>query len=143
MEFLGNFPYMIFLLFQKGTYGHFTLMFLFFKDIPTDIDDAALMDGMGRMRVLWRVIAPIAAPGIAVTLILCFLFAWNEYLIAVILTRQAATTVPLFLTSMRTMSGMEWELLYAATTVQLIPIFILVFFLQKHIVRGLTLGAVK
>lgn len=100
------------------------------------------MDGYSRVDIIRKIILPLAGPGIAVTAILTFIFCWNEYLGAAFLTGTNTQTLPLFLSSMRSTQGIQWEVLFAASTIQLIPAICFVVLLQKQIVRGLTLGAV-
>lgn len=115
----------------------------FLLDLPQDIDEAARLDGLGRLAILRRIVLPLAAPGVAVTAIFTFVFNWNEYLFALILTDARALTVPVQISKMIDAYSVLWGDLSAAVVLQLIPMVIVVFLLQRHIVRGLALGAVK
>jgi multiple sugar transport system permease protein len=115
----------------------------FFADIPIEIDEAAELDGCGRIRTLFQVIFPVAKTGIAVTAIFVFVFAWNEFLFALSLTDFSAQTVPVAIAKLVTPGEVLWGQLTAASIISAIPLVALVFILQRHIVRGLTLGAVK
>jgi multiple sugar transport system permease protein len=119
------------------------LLHSFFQDIPTELEDSARLDGYKRWDVLWKVVFPLAAPGIAVTAILCLLFAWNEFLFAFILTRDAAMTITVGVNGFWTERGILWGPLSAAATVCVVPMMVFALFLQRYIVRGLTFGAVR
>lgn len=119
------------------------LMHSFFQDIPTELEDSARLDGYTRWQVLWKVVFPMAAPGIAVTAIFCLLFAWNEYLFAFILTRNVAKTITVGVGDFWTQRGLLWGPLSAAATVCVIPMITFALMLQRYIVRGLTFGAVR
>ncbi len=119
------------------------LMHSFFQDIPTEVEDSARLDGYTRWQVLWKVVFPMAAPGIAVTAIFCLLFSWNEYLFASILTRSLAKTITVGVGDFWTQRGILWGPLSAAATVCVVPMIAFALFLQRYIVRGLTFGAVR
>jgi multiple sugar transport system permease protein len=119
------------------------LMHSFFQDIPTELEDSARLDGYTRWQVLWKVVFPMAAPGIAVTAIFCLLFAWNEYLFAFILTRNVAKTITVGVGDFWTQRGVLWGPLSAAATICVIPMIAFALMLQRYIVRGLTFGAVR
>ena len=119
------------------------LLHSFFQDIPAELEDSARMDGYSRWQALWRIVFPLAAPGIAVTAIFCLLFSWNEYLFAFILTRDAATTITLGVAGFWTQRGVDWGPLSAAATVCVVPMVAFALLLQRYIVRGLTFGAVR
>jgi len=119
------------------------LMHSFFQDIPAELEDSARMDGYSRWQSLWKIVFPLAAPGIAVTAIFCLLFSWNEYLFAFILTRDAATTITLGVAAFWTQRGVDWGPLSAAATVCVVPMVAFALLLQRYIVRGLTFGAVR
>lgn len=111
--------------------------------IPPELDEAAFVDGATTLGVLRRVIIPLAAPGLAVTLILSWVFAWNEYLLAATLTAFEARTITTGLAEFVTVTGTNWGEMAAVSTLTLIPSLIVVIFAQRYIVAGLTLGAVK
>lgn len=115
----------------------------FLLDLPKDIEDAARLDGLGRLAIIRRIVLPLARPGVAVTAIFTFVFSWNEYLFALILTDARALTVPVQISKMIDAYSVLWGDLSAAVVLQLVPIVVVVFLLQRHIVRGLALGAVK
>ena len=111
--------------------------------IPIELDDAAMIDGAGLWGVLRNVIIPLAAPGLAVTGILSWIFAWNEYLFAANLTSVQARTITTALAEFVTVTGTNWGELAAMSMITLIPSAIIVIFAQRYIVMGLTFGAVK
>ena len=111
--------------------------------IPIELDDAAMIDGAGLWGVLRHVIIPLAAPGLAVTGILSWIFAWNEYLFAANLTSVVARTITTALAEFVTVTGTNWGELAAMSMVTLVPSAIIVIFAQRYIVMGLTFGAVK
>jgi multiple sugar transport system permease protein len=115
----------------------------FLQDVPLDVEEAARLDGLGFLAILLLIIAPMARAGIAVTAIFTFVFGWNEYLYALVLTIDRATTLPIQISKMIDAYSVLWGPLSAAVVVQLVPMVAVIFFLQRHIVRGLTLGAVK
>jgi multiple sugar transport system permease protein len=119
------------------------LMHSFFQDIPTELEDSARLDGYTRFKVFWKVVLPLAAPGIAVTAIFCLLFSWNEYLFASILTRNLAKTITVGVGDFWTQRGILWGPLSAAATVCVVPMILFALILQRWIVRGLTFGAVR
>jgi multiple sugar transport system permease protein len=115
----------------------------FLLDIPRDLEEAALLDGLGRFEIIWKIILPLTRPGIAVATIFTFVFTWNEYLFAFALTFDRAVTLPVQLSKMIDAYSVLWGPLSAAVILQLLPMIAVVFFIQKHMVRGLALGAVK
>ena len=111
--------------------------------IPVELDEAALVDGAGRWTILYKIILPLAAPGLAIAGILCWMFAWNEYLFAAALTSTHARTVTTGLAEFVTVTGTNWGEMAAVATISLLPALIFLVFVQKYIVVGLTFGAVK
>lgn len=111
--------------------------------IPIDLDEAAFVDGAGFGAVLWRVIVPLAAPGLAITALLSWMFAWNEYLFAATLTSVEARTITTGLAEFVTVTGSNWGELAAVAFISLLPALLLLVFVQRYIVMGLTFGAVK
>lgn len=119
------------------------LMVGFFADVPEEINDAALIDGCNVWQALFRVNVPAAAPGLAAAAILSIIFAWNEFLFAVILGGAGAKTVPVAVAGFVTDRAIFWGPMSAASTIALIPMVIFAMFVQRYLVRGLTMGAVK
>ena len=111
--------------------------------IPKELDEAAMVDGANTWQVLWTIIIPLARPGLAVTAILAWVFAWNEYLFAATLTRVEARTITTALAEYVTVTGTNWGEMAAVATLTLLPALIFLAVVQRHIVAGLTFGAVK
>jgi sorbitol/mannitol transport system permease protein len=128
---LGNLPIVIWMLFT------------YFKEIPKDILEAARMDGATITKELLFVLTPMALPGIASTLLLNVILAWNEAFWTLNLSSSAAAPLTTFIASYSSPEGLFWAKLSAASTLAIAPILILGWFSQKQLVRGLTFGAVK
>jgi multiple sugar transport system permease protein len=119
------------------------LMHSFFQDVPRSLEQAAMVDGSTRFGAFRRIALPLAAPGIAVTAIFSFFFSWNEFLFANVLTRDHAKTITVAVSGFQTQQGILWGPMAAAATVAVLPTLVFVLVLQRYIVRGLTLGAIK
>ncbi|MGW2013575.1 carbohydrate ABC transporter permease [Streptomyces sp. NPDC001927] len=115
----------------------------FLADVPVSIIEAAQVDGARLPTILARIVAPIAAPGIAATALICFIFSWNEMLFARVLTGVTAQTAPVFLTGFVTSQGLFLAQLCAASVVVSLPVLAAGFAAQDKLVQGLSLGAVK
>jgi len=111
--------------------------------IPVELDEAAFVDGAGRWTVLARVVVPLVAPGLAITFILSWIFAWNEYLFAANLTSVNARTITTGLAAFVSVTGTNWGEMAAVATLAILPALIFLVFVQRYIVTGLTFGAVK
>lgn len=111
--------------------------------IPKELDEAAFVDGASPWQVITEIVFPLCRPGLAVTLILTWVFAWNEYLLAATLTNFNARTLTTGLSEYVTTTGTEWGVMAAISVFTLIPALIVFGMVQKHIVAGLTFGAVK
>lgn len=119
------------------------LMASFFEAVPDELDEAAKVDGCSRLGALWRVILPVVSGGVAVTAIFAFLASWNEFLFALLLTSVRAQTTPIVIANFQTQFGLDWGPMTALAALYSIPVILLTLALQRHIVAGLTLGAVK
>ena len=119
------------------------MMHSFLAEVPVAILEAAAIDGARLPTILRRIIVPIAAPGIAATALICFIFSWNEMLFARVLTGVIAGTSPVFLTSFITSQGLFLAKVCAAATAISLPVLIAGFAAQDKLVQGLSLGAVK
>jgi len=120
------------------------LMKTFIDQIPRELDEAAQIDGAGRLTVLRRVIVPLATPGILAVSVFVVVFAWNEFLFAFIFTATRAKTAPLVISEMiGSIDGVDWGILFAASTVQLAPVLLFVVLMNRYLVAGLTAGATK
>lgn len=121
------------------------ILISYFLQIPGELDRAALVDGCSRWQILRRVILPVAAPGIFSMLLLAFIFAFNEFLFAIMLTTDyRAQTVPVGIALFQGLHGeIPWGAIMAASTLSSIPLVILTLFFQRRIIQGLTRGAIK
>jgi multiple sugar transport system permease protein len=120
------------------------MMQSFFEEVPTEIEDAARVDGDSRLSALRRVVLPLAAPGIAATAILCVITTYNDFLIALSLTSTPdAQTVPVGVSTLIGKIKIEWGPMAAAGVIGALPIVLFALLVQRHFVRGLTLGALK
>lgn len=120
------------------------VMRTFMDQIPRELDEAAHIDGASRFQILRKVIFPLSAQGMVAVAVFVIVFAWNEFLFAFIFTTTNAKTAPLVLSEMYgAVEGVEWGVLFAASTLQLLPVLLFVILAQKHLVAGLTAGATK
>ena len=120
------------------------LMRTFIDQIPRELDEAALVDGAGQVGVFTRVILPLSGQGLLAVAVFVIVYAWNEFLFAFIFTSTRARTAPLVLAEIiGNFDGVEWGVLFAATTIQLAPIVALVIAAQRFLIAGLTAGATK
>lgn len=120
------------------------LMRTFIDQIPRDLDEAASIDGASRATILWRIIVPLAAPGILAVAVFVIVYAWNEFLFAFVFTATKAKTAPLVISEMiGSIDGVDWGVLFAASTVQLAPVLAFVIIMNRYLVAGLTAGATK
>ncbi|WP_315837101.1 carbohydrate ABC transporter permease [Bradyrhizobium prioriisuperbiae] len=115
----------------------------FIDEIPREYEEAAMIDGYTRLQAFRKAVLPQAATGIAATAIFCLIFAWNEYAFAVLLTSGTAQTMPPFIPFIIGEGGQDWPAVAAATTLFVIPIFVFTILLRKHLLRGITFGAVR
>jgi ABC-type glycerol-3-phosphate transport system permease component len=119
------------------------LMVSYFEDIPFEMEEAALLDRAGRMRTLWYIILPQVRGGIAVTTIFVFLNAWNEFLFAVVLGGNKVRPVTVAMFNFISVEQTQWARLAAGAMLAMAPVILIGLFAQRHIVKGLTVGAVK
>jgi multiple sugar transport system permease protein len=115
----------------------------FIDEIPREYEEAAMVDGYTRFQAFMKVVLPQAVTGIAATAIFCLIFAWNEYAFAVLLTSGNAQTAPPFIPTIIGEGGLDWPAVGAGTTLFLLPILIFTVLLRKHLLRGITFGAVR
>ncbi len=123
----------------------FTVLMMqgFFEDISRDIEEAAMIDGCNSFQVLYKIVVPLAMPGIVATAIFCIINAWNEFVYAMQLTTFNASTVPTIVQMFKTVTGIVWGEMSAVGTVSTLPVLVFAMLVQKQMVRGLSFGAVK
>ncbi|MGR6918019.1 carbohydrate ABC transporter permease [[Actinomadura] parvosata] len=119
------------------------LMASFFEAVPPSLEEAAKVDGCTRMQAMVRIIVPVVGGGIAVTAIFAFLASWNEFLFALLLTAVRAQTTPIVIANFQTQYGLQWGPMTALATLYSVPVILFTLLLQRRIVAGMTLGAVK
>lgn len=115
----------------------------FIDEIPREYEEAALIDGYTRFQAFYKVVLPQAATGIASTAIFCLIFAWNEYAFAVLLTSGTAQTAPPFIPTIIGVGGQDWPAVAAGATIFLLPVMVFTILLRRHLLRGITFGAVR
>lgn len=114
----------------------------FFDDVPVELDEAAMIDGASRFQCFARVVLPLVKGGLAATAVLCFIFSWTEFLLSLQLT-TGIRTIPVKISTFVTSTGTEWGFITALGSAALVPSFLFILLVQKHLVRGLTLGSLK
>jgi multiple sugar transport system permease protein len=119
------------------------LMRSFFNDVPRSYEDAAYLDGYGRLETFVRVTLPQVGPGIVATAILTALFSWNEFLFAVIIGGDHVRTYPALIPTLATGFQVDWSAITALSVAAMVPPVLAVIWLRRHLVRGMTMGAVK
>jgi multiple sugar transport system permease protein len=119
------------------------LLVSYFEDIPYEMEEAAYLDGASRLRTLWRIIIPQVRGGIAVTVVFVFLNAWNEFLFAVVLSGNTVRPVTVAMFNFVSVEQTLWAKLAAVSVLAMLPVVVLGIVAQKHIIKGLTVGAVK
>lgn len=115
----------------------------FFASIPKDLDDAAAIDGLTPVQSFFRIILPIALPGIMATAVLSFIFSWNEFLFAIVLSGRNTMPIPVRLAAMKTRQGIQIAKLSAGTIVAILPMAFISGFVKRYLITGLSLGAIK
>jgi len=115
----------------------------FFDEIPQELEEAALVDGSSHIGAIFRILLPLSLPGIVATAVFCIIFSWNEFLFALILTRAETATLPVAIMGFVTDRGLLWGEMTAASVVIVLPVLIFSIFVQRYLISGLTLGALK
>jgi multiple sugar transport system permease protein len=119
------------------------MMMAYFSDIPKDLEEAAMVDGCRRIDALWKISLPLVTPGLIAAGVLAFVFSWNEFSVALNLTSRATATVPVAIARFAEEYEVQYGQMAAASILSTIPALILMFFGQRFVVQGLTMGAVK
>ncbi|WP_439402819.1 carbohydrate ABC transporter permease [Bradyrhizobium sp. DASA03068] len=112
-------------------------------DVPLELEESALVDGLNRWEVIWKVVFPMVRPGLMATSVFTFVFAWNDFLFALVLTRTEVITFPVMLTRYFGGQSNFWAKIAAMSVLGTLPIFVAVSVMQRYLVRGISLGAVK
>ncbi|KPJ88294.1 MAG: sugar ABC transporter permease [Spirochaetes bacterium DG_61] len=115
----------------------------FIDEIPKEYEEAAMVDGYTRFEAFRKIVLPQAATGIAATMVFCFIFGWNEYVFALIMTTRKAQTAPPFIPSQLGVGIVDWGVIAAGASIFLIPVAVFTFLLRKHLLRGVTFGAIR
>lgn len=115
----------------------------FYDQLPRALEEAAWIDGATLWQGFYRIILPLSGPGLAATAILCFLFAWNDFFFALILTRTEAMTAPVAVVNFMNYEGWEWGRIAAGGTMIMLPVLLFSFVVRRYLISGLTGGAVK
>jgi len=115
----------------------------FFEDLPHELFDAAQIDGCSRYGVFFRIALPLTRPGVVTAGILAFVFSWNDFKMALILSNSETRTLPVAVFNFMTEASLNWGAMMAYSTIIIIPVIVLTLFVQRHIVTGLTMGGVK
>lgn len=119
------------------------MMMAYFTDIPRDLEEAAMVDGCRRIDAFWKITLPLVTPGLIAAGVLAFVFSWNEFSVALNLTSRATATVPVAIARFAEEYEIQYGQMAAASVLSTIPALILMFFGQRFVVQGLTMGAVK
>jgi len=119
------------------------MMRTFFDGLPRSLEEAACIDGASIVDTFLRIVLPLSAPGLATTAIFCFLFAWNDFFYALILTRSGSMTAPVAIVNFMNYEGWEWGKITAGGSVIMIPVVVFSLLARNYLIRGLTAGAIK
>lgn len=115
----------------------------FFDEIPVEYEEAAMVDGYSRLEAIWKIVIPEAIPAMAATAVFSAIVSWNEFVLANLLNRDNAATVPPYLNSIVGVGAVEWGRLAAASVIFVVPIVIFTYLVRNHLLRGVTFGAVR
>ena len=115
----------------------------FFEDIPVEVEEAAKVDGCSNIKAFYKVILPLAMPGIVAALILCLVFSWNDFIFASIFGQQGAKTLPVATAELHSTVAIQWGGIMAAGTILITPMLFLGLLVKKYLVQGMTMGAVR
>ncbi|GAA3757763.1 carbohydrate ABC transporter permease [Microbacterium kribbense] len=119
------------------------IMMSFFDSMPLELEEAGLVDGLTPIGAFWRILLPLSVPGIATAGILSFIFSWNNFMFALVLTGAHTKTLPVAVFDFVSYASIDWGAIMAASTIMTVPIIVVALFAQKYIVSGLTAGATK
>lgn len=119
------------------------LLYGFFREVPEELEQAAMIDGYGRVEIFRRVVFPLILPGLAVTSVFCLIWSWNEFFYAFLFTRLTARTVNVLISSFWGSIEVQYGPMAAGAAIAILPTLVAAWFMQRYIIRGLTFGAVK
>lgn len=119
------------------------LLYGFFRDVPVELEQAAMIDGYGRFAVFRKVVLPLVLPGIATTSVFCLIWSWNEFLFSFLFSRNVAKTVTVLISSFWGSIEVQYGTMAVGAALSILPTLIAAWFMQRYIIRGLTFGAVK
>lgn len=119
------------------------LLYGFFRDVPVELEQAALIDGYGRFDIFRRIVLPLVLPGITTTAVFCLIWSWNEFLFAFLFTRNVARPLTVLISSFWGSIEVQYGPMAAGAAIGVLPTLIAAWFMQRYIIRGLTFGAVK
>ncbi|MFW6138199.1 MAG: carbohydrate ABC transporter permease [Spirochaetota bacterium] len=119
------------------------LLFGFFREIPKDLEDAAMIDGYSRLHIFRKIVFPLMGPGLAVTAVFCLIWSWNEFFYAFLFTRTVARPVTVLISSFWGSIEVQYGPMAAGASITILPTLLAAWFMQRYIIRGLTFGAVK
>ena len=118
-------------------------MMLVFAEIPVEIEESALVDGCSPLGAFWRIALPLVAPGLVATGVFCFIFSWSEFFFGLTLTQTKVVPLAVHLPMFFGKQMIMWGEVGALSVMAVLPLFIMSFFVQRYLVRGLTMGAIK
>jgi multiple sugar transport system permease protein len=143
LNLVDTFPAMILLYLTFNVPLVVWLMRSFFNDVPVEIEEAAIMDGYSRIEAFWKVTLPLVSPGLVATTLLVWVFSWNEFQFALVFARDAVRTYPALIPVLVGGHATLWNQIAALSVMAMIPVIIISLLMQRRLIRGLTLGAVK
>jgi multiple sugar transport system permease protein len=119
------------------------LLYGFFRDVPVELEQAAMIDGYGRFAIFRKVVLPLILPGIATTSVFCIIWSWNEFLFSFLFSRSVAVPITVLISSFWGSIDVQYGTMAASAAISILPTLVAAWFMQRYIIRGLTFGAVK
>jgi len=119
------------------------MMTAYFDTLPRTLDEAARMDGASSLRVLWQILLPISLPGVVSVGVYTFMLSWNEFLFALMLTKQHVRTVPIRISLFIGQNAVDWQGMFAMSILGSLPVLVIFLVFQRYFLGGLTAGSVK
>jgi multiple sugar transport system permease protein len=143
LSLVDTFPAMVLLYLTFNVPLVVWLMRSFFQDVPEAVEEAAMMDGYSRFQAFWKVSLPLVTPGLVATTLLVWVFSWNEFQFALVFARDAVRTYPPLIPVLVGGHATLWNQIAALSVLAMLPVIAISLLMQKRLIRGLTLGAVK